>query len=80
MTELVRARWTDQILDECFRNIRINRPDLSDEKLARTRGLMNSAVRDVLVTGFEALIDGVDTLSSNGLPQAVAKLRERFSR
>ena len=26
-TGLVRARWTEQILDECFRNILANRPD-----------------------------------------------------
>jgi hypothetical protein len=41
---LVRARWTDQILDECFRNILINRPDLSLASLQRTRDLMNRAI------------------------------------
>ena len=25
---IVRARWTDQILDECFRNVLARRPDL----------------------------------------------------
>ncbi|GAC1601269.1 MAG: PIN domain-containing protein [Polyangiales bacterium] len=57
---LVRARWTEQILDECFRNILINRPDLSETHLRRTRDLMNRAVSDVLVTGFEGLIEGLD--------------------
>ena len=32
---LVRARWTDRILDECFRNILINRPDLNESCLGR---------------------------------------------
>jgi len=57
---LVRARWTDQILDECFRNILINRPDLNEASLQRTRDLMNRAIPDVLVTGFEKLIAGLD--------------------
>lgn len=56
---LVQAKWTDAILDECFRNIRENRKDLSDEKLARTRQLMNQAVRDCLVTGYEPLIAAI---------------------
>jgi len=57
---LVRARWTDLILDECFRNILINRPDLNEASLQRTRDLMNRAIPDVLVTGFEGLIAGLD--------------------
>lgn len=57
---LVRARWTDQILDECFRNILMNRPDLNEASLQRTRALMNRAIPDVLVTGFEGLIAGLD--------------------
>ena len=55
---LVRARWTEQILDECFRNIIINRPELNEASLRRTRELMNRAIPDSLVTGFEGLIDG----------------------
>jgi len=39
-TGLVRAHWTEQILDECSRNILANRPDLSVVFLARTRELM----------------------------------------
>ena len=58
-TGLFRARWTNQILDEVFRNIIANRPDLDEEKLARTRELMNKAVRDVLVENYEDLIDGL---------------------
>src|SRR5688572_6989324 len=56
---LVHARWSDQILDESFRNILANRPDLSPAALDRTRDLMNRALRDVRVTGYEGLIDGL---------------------
>jgi PIN domain len=57
---LVRARWTDRILDESFRNILANRPDLVPGSLDRTRELMNRALRDVLVTGYEGLIEGLN--------------------
>jgi len=30
---LVQAEWTDQILDETFRNLKANRPDLDSTKL-----------------------------------------------
>ncbi|MCA9543797.1 MAG: PIN domain-containing protein [Myxococcales bacterium] len=58
-TDLVTAKWTDLILDECFRSIQRVRPDLTSDRLARSRSLMNRAVRDVLVTGYEPLIDGL---------------------
>jgi predicted nucleic acid-binding protein len=56
---LVRARWTELILDETFRSLQASRPDLAAAALQRTRSLMNAAVRDCLVTGFESLVDGV---------------------
>lgn len=57
---LVRARWTDEILDEVFRNLLEDRPDLDPKRLARTRTLMNQAIRDVLVTGYEPLKEVLD--------------------
>jgi hypothetical protein len=57
---LVQAKWTDQILDEVFGNLATNRPDLDPQRLARTRELMNRAVRDCLVTGYEPLVAAVD--------------------
>jgi len=52
---LFSAKWTKQIHDEWTRNLLESRPELRD-KLPRTRQLMNSAVPDVLVTGYEPLI------------------------
>lgn len=42
---LVQARWTDEILDECFRSIVRRRPEL-EKPLKRTRELMIAAVPD----------------------------------
>lgn len=56
---LVRARWTDAIHEEWVRNVLKDNPALSAGRLARTRTLMNEAVRDCLVTGYEGLIDSL---------------------
>jgi predicted nucleic acid-binding protein len=55
-TGLVHARWTEKILDETFRNLAADRPDIPTATLAKLRELMNRAVPDCLVTGYEALI------------------------
>jgi predicted nucleic acid-binding protein len=52
----VQAKWTNAILDEMGRALR---PDIPDEKLERLRELMNRAVRDCLVAGYEPLIEGL---------------------
>ncbi len=57
LARLVQPKWTEQILDEVFRNLRVNRPDLDPARLKRTRELMNASIRDVTVTGFEQLIE-----------------------
>jgi hypothetical protein len=57
---LVQAKWTDEILDEIFNNLIVNRPDLDPHALTRTRALMVRAVRDCVVTGYEPLIDAVE--------------------
>jgi hypothetical protein len=59
-TDLFRARWTSEILDECFRNILAKRPDLEPSALDRTRDLMTRAVRDCLVEGYQPLISGLE--------------------
>ena len=60
LARLTYPKWTDRILDEVFRNLRANRPDLDPARLDRTRRLMNDAIRDVTVTGYEHLIDQLD--------------------
>lgn len=56
LTDLFKARWTEEIHSEWIRNVLENRPDLTLEQLTRTKNLMNANVRDCLVTGYEALI------------------------
>src|SRR5262249_41431937 len=55
----------EPILDECFRDIKENPPDLSDTALARMRTLMCDAVPDCLVTEYEHLVNGLDRPDPN---------------
>jgi hypothetical protein len=57
-TTLVRARWTAEIMDEWSRALVAKRPDL-ETRVQRTVQLMNGAIRDVLVTGYESLVPGL---------------------
>ncbi len=59
MRDLVRVRWTDHILDECFHALRSNRPDLQEDRLLRVRKLMCEAVPDCIITGHEPLIEAI---------------------
>lgn len=60
LTDLFRARWTDAIHEEWIRSLLDNRQDLDKERLMRTRRLMDAAVADCLVTGYEGLIENLD--------------------
>lgn len=60
LTNLFRARWTEQIHDEWIRNLLKKRPDLTLQQLIRTKELMNSHVRDCLVTNYEYLIPSLE--------------------
>jgi len=53
---LFRAKWTAQIHAEWIRNVLKNRTDLTESQLHRTRDLMNAAVLDCMVEGYEDLI------------------------
>lgn len=56
LTGLFRARWSNEIHDEWIRNVLANRPDLTRERLERTRDLMDAHAGDCLVTGYEPLV------------------------
>ncbi|HEY9609446.1 PIN domain-containing protein, partial [Allocoleopsis sp.] len=56
LTDLFKARWTEEIHDEWMRNVLKNRSELTLEQLTRTKNLMNASVRDCLVTGYEDII------------------------
>ena len=59
LVDLFRARWTDEIHREWIRNVLLQRPDLKQEQLQRTRELMNLHVRDALVEGYEGLVESL---------------------
>lgn len=77
LTDLFRARWTAQIHDEWMRAVLGNRPDLKREQLERTRALMDSHVRDCLVTGFEPLIEGLNLPDPDDRHVVAAAIRTR---
>lgn len=60
MAGLYQARWSEQILDECFDNLLENRPDITQEQLARTRQLMTTALPDASVPDYEDRIADLD--------------------
>jgi predicted nucleic acid-binding protein len=57
---LVQAKWTNEILDEMLRALKRNRSDITEEKAAGLRELMNESVRDCQVTGYRPLIDALE--------------------
>ena len=57
VTRLFRAHWTEAIHDEWIRNLLRARPDITPDQLARTRSVMNRAVPDAVVTGYEHWIE-----------------------
>jgi len=51
-----RARWSGAIHEEWKRNLLRNRPDLGRARLDRTSDLMDKAIPDCLVEGYEGLM------------------------
>jgi len=65
LADLFRAKWTNQIHDEWIQSVCQARSDLTLEQLTRTKNLMNSHVRDCLVTDYEWLIPGLELPDPN---------------
>lgn len=77
LSDLFRARWTDRIHDEWIEALLVQRSDLKREQLERTRELMNTHIRDCLVTGYEPLIDGLDLPDADDRHVLAAAIRTR---
>ena len=60
LTGVFRAHWSADVHEEWIRNLLKNRPDLTRAKLDRIRQLMDKALPDALVTGYEHLIDSIE--------------------
>ncbi len=72
---LVRAKWTETINEEWVRNILSKYKHLSPHQLDRTKLLMNAAVRDCLVTGYEDLIESIQLPDPNDRHVLAAAIR-----
>lgn len=57
---LFRPLWTAQIHDEWIRNLLSDRPELTADKLQRTRSTMDEHFPEALVSSYESLIPGLD--------------------
>lgn len=56
ITDLFRAKWTQDIHQEWIEALLRNQPHRDRAALERTKNLMDRATRDSLVTGYESLI------------------------
>ena len=60
VSDLYRAKWSQPVHDEWIGVLLRDRPDLTAERLQRTRRLMDAHARDVLVAGFEDLAPTIE--------------------
>jgi predicted nucleic acid-binding protein len=79
LTDLYRAKWSDEIHQEWIRNLIAERPDLTIDQLNRTKQLMDSDVRDALVIGYEYLIPALDLPDPNDRHVLAAAIRSQSS-
>jgi len=77
LTGLFRATWSAGVHEEWMSALLRNRPDLSREKLERTRMLMDQHAEDALVTGYEDLIPGLQLPDPNDRHVLAAAIRGR---
>lgn len=57
--DLFRAKWTQQIQDEWASNLIKNSSKVNAQKVQRLCELMNRAVPDAFVTGFESMVESL---------------------
>lgn len=60
LTGIFRAHWSAEVHEEWIRNLLKNRPDITRDKLERTRRLMDKAAPDALVTDYQSLIESLE--------------------
>lgn len=72
---LVRAKWSEDVHDEWISSLLRNRPDLTREKLERTRALMDLHAAGALVTDYDHLIPALDLPDRNDRHVLAAAIR-----
>ena len=77
---LYRARWSGQILDEWTRNLLSLRPDLS-ASISSQLDAMRREFPEALVTGYERLIEGLESGSADmSMDERFKKLEDRVNK
>ena len=77
---LIRARWSETILDEWERSVLRVVEGVDPEALRRTRELMKRALPDAEVTAFESLVERIELpipTTDTSLPPRYAGPRRR---
>lgn len=75
LSGLYRARWTPEIHHEWKRNLLKNRSDLTVEQLDRTSQLMDLAIPDACIDGYEDLVFGLTLPDENDRHVLAAAIR-----
>jgi len=79
VTDLFRAKWTNEIHEEWISSLLAVRKDLNRKFLERTRDLMNEHVRDCLVENYQYLIPTLDLPDANDRHVLAAAIHSRAS-
>jgi hypothetical protein len=74
-TRRFRALWTERIRQEWISALLRQRPELDPHRVARTSQLIDRAVPDCLVTGYESLIDDLELPDPNDRHVLAAAIR-----
>ena len=79
ITDMYRAKWTNEIHEEWISSVLSNRGDLNRAFLERTRDRMNMSVRDCLVENYQYLIPTLSLPDSNDRHILAAAIHSRSS-
>ncbi|VAV92093.1 hypothetical protein MNBD_ALPHA01-805 [hydrothermal vent metagenome] len=63
--ELYKALWTDKIHSEWINALLGKRPDINRENLERTKELMNLAISDATIEGYENIVETLSLPDEN---------------
>lgn len=80
LTDLYRAKWSNQIHDEWIRNVLANRPELTLVQLERTRKMMDQNIFDPLVENYEYLTSSLMLPDPNDRHVLAAAIHSECSR
>jgi predicted nucleic acid-binding protein len=78
-TKLFQAKWTEEILNECFRNILKKNPHISESSFIKIKNQMNEAVPDCLIADYQHLISDLKIPDENDRHVLQAAIKGRVN-